>query len=208
MERETFKAWLSRWRARAGEGAAAGGLGPQARGMAVLILLGALLMVLGGRMGEDAAVPSGGPPPGDRAVPALADSGRTAGQLERDVAALLSQVAGAGSVEVLIVPATSEVLVFAEEVTERRSVTRGQPSAESGRPESVDEQVTRRPVLYRSQDGRSEQALVRYHQRPRIAGVLVAAEGAGDPAVRLKILEAVATALDVPVHRVHVVEKR
>ena len=65
-----------------------------------------------------------------------------------------------------------------------------------------------RPVIYRGEDGRTEQPLVSYTKRPEIAGVLVTAVGAEDARIRLLLLEAVSTVLDVPPHRVQIAARK
>ena len=203
---ESWQKWLSRWLGRpSGDGNDGGG--PSSRGLVLLILLGVVLMLLGQWLGEGPAVPSDAPAAENGAVAALAGPTGGVDRLEQELSELLSQMTG-GTVEVLIVTATSDVMVFAEEVTERRSTSQSQPQGGASRVENTEEQATRRPVIYRGEDGRSEQALVRYTERPRIAGVLVTAAGAGDPRTRLLLLEAVSVALDVPPHRVHIVERK
>jgi len=205
---EIWKKWLSRWFLRRVDGSGDGKAGPSPRGLVLLILLGAALMLLSSRLAEEPAAPSGAPTPDEGAVETLAAGEGELGRLAREVAALLSQLAGVGAVEVLIVPATSETLVFAEEVVERRSSSENQPQGGAGRAHTTEEQITRRTVIYRAGDGRGEEPLVRYRERPKIAGVLVAAQGAADPKTRLLLLEAVSTVLDVPAHRVQIVERK
>jgi len=60
------------------------------------------------------------------------------------------------------------------------------------------------PVLRRQRDGVEEPIRVRT-MAPKIAGVLVVAEGAADAIVREKLWQATATVLGIPLHRVMVV---
>lgn len=60
------------------------------------------------------------------------------------------------------------------------------------------------PVLRRQRDGVEEPIRVRT-MAPKIAGVLVVAEGAADAVVREKLWQATATVLGIPLHRVMVV---
>lgn len=149
------------------------------------------------------AVPVTGPLP----LPPEGDSDPIA-LLERELTVALNQMLPAGTVKVLIVPSVSQVTFFAEEVTTRTSTARTAAQGGDGGSESVEESVTRRPVLVRVDGGRTEEPLITHTKRPEIAGVLVVADGADDPAIRLRLLEAVSTALDVPAHRVEIEAKR
>lgn len=205
METEAWKKWLA-WLGPRGDGPK--GDPASMRLWIVLLLVGAGLMLWGQRLGDERAVPSGAPPPPEEAVMALAERTDALKALERELTAALSRIAGVDGAEVLIVPATSEVRVFAEEITQRSSVTESAAQSGTGTATSREESVTRKPVIYRSEDGRVEQALVGHTERGKIAGVLVTAAGAEDPRVRLLLLEAVSTVLDVPPHRVQIVPKK
>jgi len=124
-------------------------------------------------------------------------------ELEGRLEAMLASVRGAGRVEVMIIPESTQILVLAEEVTERTSTT-----SQGGGEVASEASVTRRPVTVRAEADRREEPVVLYSRRPRVAGVLVVAEGARDPAVRRLLLEAVTTLLDVPPHRVSVVPRK
>ena len=188
-----WRAWWERF-ARAGAPAEAKGA-PLNWLLPLLLLAGALLMVWS-RPGEvDQVSPAGTflQEPGARDAHA---------QLEARLAELLTAVRGAGRVEVMIVPESTEIAVLAEEVTERTSTT-----SQAGEGVASEASVTRRPITVRTESDRREEPVVLYSRRPRVAGVLVVAEGARDPAVRRLLLEAVTTLLDVPPHRVSVVPR-
>ena len=80
-------------------------------------------MLLGQRLGSERAVQSDAPPAGPVATLAIAEPADDVDQLERALMAAISQIVGVGNAEVLIVPKTSEVRVFAEEITQRTSLT-------------------------------------------------------------------------------------
>ena len=64
-------------------------------------------------------------------------------------------------------------------------------------------------MIYRSEDGRVEASPGEPHRKGQNCRlVLVTAAGAEDPRVRLLLLEAVSTVLDVPPHRVQIVPKK
>lgn len=208
IETETWRKWLTRLKdpfSKDGEKAEAGA---SPRGLILLVLIGIVLMLLGERLGSDRSVPSDAPPAGAAVAPVLAAPTGSLEHLERALAAAVSGIVGVGNAEVLIVTKTSETQVFAEEITQRTSVTQSSGQGGTGRSETREESITRRPVIYRGEDGRAEKALVSHTEGPQIAGVLVTAVGAEDPRIRLLLLEAVSTVLDLPPHRVQIAARK
>lgn len=63
-------------------------------------------------------------------------------------------------------------------------------------------------MILREGQGASDKPIILAEHRPVIAGVLVVAEGARDPSIKLRIGKAVEIAVGVPAHRVTVVPKR
>lgn len=207
IETEAWKRWLARLIDRGGKDGPKKESAASSRTLIILILIGIGLMLLGQRLTDEAAVPSDAPAQ-DEAAPVIADPADAMKRLERELMTAISKIAGVENAEVLIVPASSEVRVFAEEITQRSSVTQSAAQSGTGRVETREESITRKPVIIRGEDGRIEQALVSHTERGKIAGVLVTAAGAEDPRVRLMLLEAVSTALDVPPHRVQIVARK
>lgn len=177
------------------------------RNLILLALLGAGMMMMSQRSTQEVSTT---PPTltDTPAVPVMAESRDSIELLQRQVAALLSQVAGVGRVEVLIVPKTSDIKVFAQEVTERTSLTQSETDGRSPVTTSREESVTRRPVIINNDGSKSQQPVVEYVQKPQIAGVLVVAEGADEPNIRLQVLKAVAALLDLPAHRIDVIPRK
>jgi stage III sporulation protein AG len=117
-------------------------------------------------------------------------------RLEREVAAVLSQIEGVGRVVVDLHLATTEetIWLYREERQERVN-----PSEQGG--ESRELTIRREPVLRRKSGG--EEAPVHSGKKaPVIGGVLVVAEGATDPALQRQLGEAAAVLLGVALHRV------
>lgn len=215
IDAESWKKWLGPLMSRPGKGGEPPEPGKASRGLILLVLIGIVLMLLGDRLGSDRAadettdraVPSNAPPTAAVAPVAAAPAGSLE-RLERALAAAISEIVGVGNADVLIVAKGSERQVFAEEITQRTSLTQSPGQGGAGRLETREESITRRPVIYRGEDGRTERPLVSHTEAPEIAGVLVTAVGADDPTVRLLLLQAVSTVLDLPAHRVQVVARK
>ena len=155
-----------------------------------------------GRPGSMATVPAGtlAPP-----VPAEADGAGP--DLERELEAMLNLMEGVGNVRVLVTyERGTERVVAVNETREQRS----SPLTDAGRPgQSVQERrVNRQVVVVRDNEGRREMPVVLVERYPVVRGVMVVADGARDPAVRLAIQRAVSAALSVPPHRISVYAKR
>ena len=117
-------------------------------------------------------------------------------KLEREVAAVLTQIKGAGRVVVdLHLGATEETTwLYREERQERVA-----PAEQGG--ETRELTIRREPVFQRKSGG-EEAPVYSGKKAPVINGVLVVAEGASDPALQRQLGEAAAVLLGVALHRV------
>jgi stage III sporulation protein AG len=180
------------------------------RNLIILALAGALLMLLSksggdGRATRDQAEGEISSALEANAAIALSTGGsaaletRLAGELER----LLSQVAGAGRVEVYITLETGPRQVLAEEVTTEKNIGTGAGGSET----SSLIRESRKPVTVRDEATRSERPVVLVQKEPKVRGVIVLADGAGNAALRYTLAKAVATILGVDMHRVSVLSR-
>ncbi len=128
-------------------------------------------------------------------------------ELESRCEAILSKVEDAGAVSVRITLAGGGSREYAANSTVEESVSEEQASGQTKR--SSERRATRTVVLSTdSQSGRGQVPVLVAEQAPRIAGVLVAAPGAADSAVKRELARAAQTLLGVPAHRVMVVASR
>jgi len=142
-------------------------------------------------------------PPGTPGAAAL-EEWQTA--LEVRLSSVLSRIAGAGRVTVWVTLAAGPELVPLSQETVHTTLT-DERDAGGGTRTVRDEERTVQVVT----DGGTSSALgagaggrplLEQVLAPRVAGVLVIAEGAGDPRVRAQLAAAAAAALGLPVHRV------
>lgn len=179
------------------------------RYLAILILIGVGLVLISNPRGapdEEPAVGSPAFPTNGGIAPVQSNYAGYVDELEREVTLAVTQIAGVGNVVVLLVPATSEVSVLAEEVTERES-----ESTDAGGEEGstrYERSVTRRPITVTGDDGRRQDPVLLYTQKPEIAGALIVADGARDPRIQYLVVRAVSTVLGIPPHKVEVVPKK
>lgn len=129
------------------------------------------------------------------------------GELERRLEQWLSAMAGVGKVQVLVTLERTERYEYVVERTEERTVSE-EPADSGGIRVNRDDRVTERPVLRRDDQGRNEAPILVTTYSPQVRGVVVLAEGAYDPRIRLQIIKAVQTVLGLPAHRVEVLTKK
>ncbi|MGI6567866.1 MAG: hypothetical protein GX341_04045 [Firmicutes bacterium] len=127
--------------------------------------------------------------------------------VERKLAAILSQVDGVGRVEVMVTLSTGSRLELAQDINGDETVTE-EADTQGGKRRVVSQRWNEKVVVVREGQRNSDAPIVLTEHRPVIAGVLVAADGAKDPGIRLLISRAVETAIDIPAHRVTVVPRR
>lgn len=136
------------------------------------------------------------------AAPPLGDLAAWERRLSQEVAALLQTVHGAGKVTVWV------RLRSGPEQTVLENTTRSARTTTERDRDGVTRQVTEenqnsQPVMART----GESAILRRVDQPEVAGVTVIADGARYPAVRERLAAAVEGALNVPVHRIHIVPR-
>jgi stage III sporulation protein AG len=120
---------------------------------------------------------------------------------EDKLKSILSGIEGAGKVEVMITYETGPELVTAQEVDKQTNVVTEKDS--SGRSKQSESTVeNQKPVTVKESGGDS--ALVLVEKQPTVRGVIVVAEGADSIKVKLSLLKAVQTALQVSPEKVDV----
>jgi len=128
------------------------------------------------------------------------------GELENRLTSILSQIEDAGKVSVMITLKTGTEIIPAkdESITDK---TTDEKDIEGGT-RSINEKSTSDQVVFMNNQGGASKPLVLKEVNPEIKGVIIVAEGAKDPKVKLQLTEAVQTVLDVPAYRVSVFESK
>lgn len=138
-------------------------------------------------------------PDGKRQAPtAQPQAEQTAAEIEQKLKDILSKVEGAGEVDVVINYESSSELVPAMSEQQNSSINQGEGTSSETKNESRD--------IATVKEGSATSALIIKEIQPVVRGVIVVAEGAGDIGVRLQLLEAVQTFLDVSADKVEVLK--
>jgi len=121
--------------------------------------------------------------------------------LERDLTALLRRVSGAGEVVVLVTLESGFGSVYGEN---REATARSTREDDGGGGRREVEETTSRTEVVITRDGPGEKPLVLLEKQPQLRGVMVIAEGAGNPRLREQLVLALQAGLDLPAHRITV----
>lgn len=188
---------------------------PGVKPLLVLAAVGVLLIIAGSLLRTGTSRKSQEAPIADGASVASRQSGsgdtpsgavleRYRSDLEARCEGILSKVEGAGAVSVRITLEGSSLKAYAENLVAEERNTEEQASGQTKR--SSERRRTREMVLLSdSSSGRGQAPVLLGEQAPRIAGVLVAAPGAADSAIKRELAAATRALLGVAAHRVMVV---
>lgn len=198
MEAQTSK-WKSYWMSKLKK--------PKKEQLVVLLLFGVLLVVIAlptttGTMGADKkdADISGtqGAAGTDTATLTYEE------QLEKRLSAILSQVAGAGRVEVMVtLESRGERIVEKDTLESRKSV---EETDSSGGSRTTDEQDWGEETVYYEDGSGGKSPYVVKELEPNIEGVLVLAEGGDSAVVKQELLEAVQALFPIEAHKVKIMK--
>lgn len=121
-------------------------------------------------------------------------------ELEHRLSDILSTLGGVSDVSVMVTLEDSGETYYA-----RNESTDEKAAEDGGRAERT--QASDGSLALKSESGGGQAPVLLKQSMPRVLGVLVTARGAGNSANRANIISAVQAVLNVPVHRVSVLEK-
>lgn len=172
-----------------------------------LASLGIILLVTSGLVGDK-------PSPreatqGEPAIPqsrqqALSGMSVEEESLSKRLCEMLRQVEGAGKVEVSVRLSGSTRAEYAVNTSTGKKTTQERDQS-GGTRLTTEDSSSGQIVMNRS--GNNEQPVIEREVAPKISGVLVVAEGAGDARVKAKLFEATRVALGVEPHKILVLQK-
>ena len=151
-----------------------------------LILMLGILLLLAGRSFSDSKE-------NPEVQPQQATKESTGKEVERRMAEILSKVEGAGEVDVMLTYRT----------TEEQTIAKNEMSEESD--ETLKTEQT--AILLEDGNGATE-PLVLMENSPVVEGVMIAAQGADQPAVAAALNQAAQALLDVPAHKVAILKMK
>lgn len=198
MEAQTSK-WKSYWMNKQKK--------PKKEQLVVLLLFGVLLVVIAlptttGTMGADKKDADISGTQGAAGTDTAALTYEE--QLEKRLSAILSQVAGAGRVEVMVtLESRGERIVEKDTPESRKSV---EETDSSGGSRTTDEQDWGEETVYYEDGSGGKSPYVVKELEPNIEGVLVLAEGGDSAVVKQELLEAVQALFPIEAHKVKIMK--
>lgn len=128
-------------------------------------------------------------------------------QIEEKLKSILSQVQGVGKVDVMITYETTSENVPAYDT--KKNMNRTEEKDGDGGTRSIEQEEYDSTLAYEeSATGGGKAPVILKELEPKVRGVLVVAEGAENISVRERICSAVSVVLDIPMHKVEVVERK
>ncbi len=163
----------------------------------LLGLLGVMLVVAGSFMGSGRTI-------GREGGELLASLQSYERWLAQEAERVVSTIEGVGkvTVSVKLEAGFEKETLWSTQLSRQTTVEKGQGNER----QSSQESVSREMVTTRASG--EESPFVPRTRLPKVAGVVVVAQGANDPQVKANIYRAVTTLLDVPAHKVEVLPMR
>jgi len=160
----------------------------------VILIIGIVIIVFGGNILSGLG--------GDKAK--SVSSGETIlpdKELETELIAILSQIQGAGDVDIMITYESTGEKIYAIDISEQSTVSSEDSQSGAGKQNSniKSDKKTITP---------SNTPVVAKEVYPKVKGVIVVAQGAGNASVKQNIITAVKAVLDVPDHKISVFVKQ
>ncbi len=125
-------------------------------------------------------------------------------ELERRVRDILKKVDGVGQVDVMIVLKSSSEKVVQVDGSSSYSLTEEQDS--SGGTRRTENQEQERNTVLKSEGGESS-PLIAKELRPELSGIIISAEGGGNPTVKAEISAAMEALFGLPAHKIKVLKR-
>jgi stage III sporulation protein AG len=175
----------------------------------IIIIIGVIIIIAGGSLFNKSSEKE---PP---IVTAKEESAETAAKnisdetrdgLEEKLEKILSQIEGVGKVSVMITFVSGQEVVPASDIRENQKET-GERDSDGGS-RNISERDYESKIAYEDLSGGVKKPIIIKNLYPVVKGVVVAAEGAGDPRVKERISKAVQVLMDVPMHKVQVFERK
>lgn len=166
------------------------------RSNAFLALAAGILLLAAGRFfseGERTQLPE--------QTAAITEESRNDRQTEARMAEILSQIAGAGKVDVMLTYRKTEEQSLAQQEMREESRTE-----ENGR---TAETLRTETEIILTEDSKGNTApLILWASAPQVEGVVIVAEGGDDPKVCQALNQAAQALLDVPAHKIAVLKMK
>lgn len=125
---------------------------------------------------------------------------------EKEMETILSQIEGAGKVTVMITYSSGKEVVPAYDSKSTENSTDEKDSG--GGTRSIQQSDQENSVVFQDEQGGTKKPVLLKEKMPEVKGVVVVADGGGNPQVCEKLTKAVQVLVDVPIHRIQVFARK
>jgi len=175
---------------------------------AIIIIIGVIIIIVGSTFfsGKEKPAANDSNTPGSDSIETSAAVTKTSDDMETKLKYILSQVEGAGKVEVMITYSTGKENIPAYDTKTSENSTDEKDSGGGAR--KISQSSSDSAIVFKSGVNGEKIPVIIKEIEPVVKGVLVVAEGASNPQVREKLNRAVQVLLDIPVHKIQVIERK
>lgn len=179
----------------------------------IIIIIGVILIVAGGTLfkkkdigqGRDYLQDSGlNTGNSEESIKILKDSGNYS--MEEKLEIILSEIAGAGKVSVMITYLSGSEKVPAYDI--RKSENNTNEEDDRGGSRVITQKDSDEKIAYEEIQSGMKKPIILKEKEPEVKGVVIVADGAAEPIVKENMIRAVQTLMDVPVHKVQVFTRK
>lgn len=175
----------------------------------IIIIIGVIIIIAGGSLFKKSSGKEQPPvtvreEAAEATAKNISDEARDG--LEEKLEKILSQIEGVGRVSVMITFVSGQEIVPASDIRKNEKETGERDSG--GGTRNISERDYESKIAYEDLSGGVKKPIIMKNLYPVVKGVVVAAEGAGDPRVKERISKAVQVLMDVPIHKVQVFERK
>lgn len=123
-------------------------------------------------------------------------------ETEKRIEEILSQILGVGKVDVLVTYSSGKEIVPYSDIKRSDNVTDEKDS--TGGTRKLDQSSYESQLAYEDTGNGKKKPIIVKELLPQVRGVVVVADGANDPVVKERLVNAVMVLLDVPIHKIQV----
>lgn len=126
--------------------------------------------------------------------------------IEKNIEEILSQINGAGKVDVLVTYSSGREIVPYSDVKKSDELTDEKDSG--GGTRKIDQSSYESQIAYEDYGSGVKKPIILKELLPEVKGVVVVADGASDTLIKESLVNAVKVLLDIPIHKIQVFERK
>ncbi|HPT90346.1 MAG TPA: stage III sporulation protein AG [Acetivibrio sp.] len=176
--------------------------------LVIIIIIGVIIIIAGGALFDDNGTKKKAEnevqnTKNEQEIVSVAASGDKS-DIEKEIEEILSKINGVGKVNVMITYESGKEIVPYQDIKKNDNNTEEKDNA--GGTRKINQSSYESNVVYEEVGSGVRKPVIAKELMPKVQGVLVVAQGVSEPTVKENIINSVRVLLNVPVHKIHVVE--